>query len=66
MLSKEIQRLSSAERILLVEEIWDSIASRKIAARKEEIEYVKTRLSKIESGKSKVKSWDKVKAELGD
>ncbi len=64
MLSKEIQQLSSAERILLVEEIWDSIASRKVAARKEEIEYVKTRMAKIESGKSKVKSWDKVKTEM--
>ena len=64
MLSKEIKQLSPAERILLAEEIWDSIASRKIAASRDEIEYVKTRMMKISSGKTKSTPWEKVKLGL--
>ena len=64
MLSKEIKQLSVAERILLAEEIWDSVSSRKIAASKDEITYVKTRMREIDSGKSKSRTWEEVKAGL--
>ena len=64
MLSKEIKQLSVAERILLAEEIWDSVSSRKIAPSKDEVKYVKTRMLEIISGKSKSRTWDEVKAGL--
>jgi putative addiction module component (TIGR02574 family) len=64
MLSKEIKGLSVAERILLVEEIWDSVASKKIKPGKDEIIYVKNRLLMIKDGKSKSRSWDSIKGEL--
>ena len=64
MLSKEIKQLSVAERILLAEEIWDSVSSRKIAASKDEIKYVKSRIHEIDNGKNISRTWDEVKAGL--
>ena len=64
MLSKEIKQLSVAERILLAEEIWDSVSSRKIAASKDEILYVKARIREIDNGKLSTRTWDEVKTEL--
>lgn len=65
---KDILKLSVAERILLVEEIWDSIASGPseevsslTAAQKNEID---RRLALYRSGQTKTYSWKEVKATI--
>jgi putative addiction module component (TIGR02574 family) len=67
---KEILRLSIAERILLVEELWDSIASESkeessssTESQKEEIERC---LALYKCGQTKTYSWKEVKANLNN
>jgi len=62
---KEIKKLSVEERILMVEEIWDSIAEDSISenlripdAEKQEI---LKRLEEFKSGNQKTYSWEEVK-----
>jgi len=61
-LSKEIKKLSVAERILLVEEIWDSIA-----LENEAIELSKTQKDELDRRSqsfSSARTWEEIKAEF--
>lgn len=63
-LKEEIKKLSDAEKILLVEEIWDDIATHSKSnelsdAKKKEID---RRMADIKNGKAVFSSWDEVKA----
>ncbi len=63
---QEIKKLSIAERILLVEEIWDSIVADQeaveiTAAQRTELD---RRLEAYHASKDQGASWDEVKAEL--
>jgi len=62
---KEIKKLSVEERILMVEEIWDSIAedtaSEKLQISEEEKKKILDRFEEYKSGKQKTYSWDEVK-----
>ena len=62
---KEIRKLSVEERILMVEEIWDSIAegtsSEELLIPEEEKKEILKRLEDYKSGKQKTYSWDEVK-----
>jgi len=61
---QEIQSLSNAEKILLVEQIWDSIDKKDInlsAAQKKELDM---RLEQHARGETKFSSWDEVKKRL--
>jgi putative addiction module component (TIGR02574 family) len=64
--SSEIKKLSVPERILLVEEIWDSITAEPemmevTAAQKRELDQ---RLNNLEAGPDKGRSWEEVKSDL--
>lgn len=63
----EIRRLSVTERILLVEDIWDSIADEADAvpltdAQREELD---ARLARFKQDPSGGTDWDEIKAMLG-
>ena len=61
---QEIEALSNSEKILLVEQIWDSISKESLpltAGQKKELDH---RLSKHASGETKYSSWDEVKERL--
>ncbi len=60
---KDILSRSTAEKILLVETIWDNIAeeSNNIPVSKEQLNLVKERLEEYKKNPSKVKSWEEVK-----
>lgn len=62
----EIKKLSVAERILIVEEIWDSIAAEQEAvqvteAQKAEID---RRLASCDASPNEGKSWEEIKRRL--
>ena len=64
-LHQEIEKLSVAERITLVEEIWDSIARDNgdfelTQAQKEELD---RRVRELEENPALGRSWDEIKAE---
>ena len=62
---KEIKKLSVEERILMVEEIWDSIAedttSEKLLISEAEKKKILDRFEDYKSGNQKTYSWDEVK-----
>ena len=65
-LTDEAKKLSVAERIVLVEEIWDSIAEDNgcfelSESQKEEID---RRLASFQANPSQGRSWDEIKAEF--
>lgn len=62
----DIQSLSTPERILLAEELWESVRlkSDEIELSPEQIELLESRLSALDSDGELGDSWDKVKARV--
>ena len=62
---KDIKKLSVEERILMVEEIWDSIAedttSKELQIPEDEKQEILKRFEEFKSGKQKTYSWEEVK-----
>jgi putative addiction module component (TIGR02574 family) len=67
VLNPEIAKLSLAERIQLVEDLWDSIAEETQGAMKlsqAQTAEIEQRLREHEADPSSVVSWERVRAEL--
>ena len=64
MLARTIKNLPLAEKILLVEELWDDIAAynKQIRPDKDEIAFVKQRLSDIKKSPDSILTWGEIKA----
>lgn len=62
----EIKMLDITERIILVEEIWDSIAKEqeKVELSEYEKEVLDTRLASLEDNPNDLLSWDDIKNKL--
>ncbi len=65
---KDLLKLSIPERILLVEELWDSIEqeadSNEIFFTEEQRLEIERRIDLIEQGKTKFYTWEEVKAKV--
>jgi putative addiction module component (TIGR02574 family) len=61
---KEILQLSTAERILIIEKIWDSIDHKEISVSTLQKEELDRRLKRYRSGETKFSTWQEVKEEL--
>ena len=64
MLARNIKNLPLAEKILLVEELWDDIAAynKRIRPDKDEIAFVNQRLSEIKKSPDSFLTWGEIKA----
>ncbi len=62
----DILKLSTAEKIMMVETIWDNIASEnsKLKLSKEEKELLDERLASYKKNPENVRSWEDFKKEL--
>jgi len=61
---KDLSKYSDAEKIVLAEQIWDSISKKDILI-SEEVKYeLDHRLQKLEEGKSELYTWEEVKNHL--
>lgn len=61
---KDLSKYSDAEKIVLAEQIWDSISKKDIDI-SQEIKYeLDHRLRKLEEGKSELYTWEEVKNHL--
>jgi len=62
----EIKQLDITERIILVEEIWDSIAKEQehISLSAYEKEILDVRLASLENGTDTLMSWDELKSKI--
>ena len=64
----EIKQLDITERILLVEEIWDSIAKEQesVGLSEYEKEVLDARLTSLEENPNTLMSWDEIKTKIRD
>ncbi len=62
----EIKMLDITERIILVEEIWDSIATEQdsVGLSEREKEVLDTRLASLESNPDNLMSWDEIRSKI--
>lgn len=61
---QEIERLSDAEKILLVEQIWDSIDKETIDLSDAQKKELDSRLLNHAQGKTQYSSWEEVKQRM--
>jgi len=61
---QEILELSVAERILMIEKIWDSIDHNKLAVPDTHKQELDRRLDRYNRGETTFVSWDDIKKEL--
>ena len=61
---KNLSKYSNAEKIVLAEQLWDSISKNELEISDESRKELDIRLKKLEEGKSELYTWDEVKAHL--
>ncbi len=61
---QNILQLSTAERLLLLGELWNSIPTDEIKIRDSHIKELDKRLSRMERGETRFFTWDEVKKNL--
>lgn len=61
---KNLSKYSNAEKIVLAEQLWDSISKKELELSDELKRELDIRLQNFEEGKSELFSWDEVKAHL--
>ena len=61
---KEIKKLSVAERISMIEEIWESIDKGGLTVSDSQKHEVRERVGRYKNGKTKFFTWDEIKTEL--
>ena len=61
---QSILKLSTAERLLLLEELWNSIPSNEITIKDSHKKELDKRLSRMKKGETKFFTWDEVKKNL--
>lgn len=58
---KDLDKYTSAEKIILAEQLWDSISKKDVELSDEVKKELDMRLQNLEDGKSQLYSWDEVK-----
>ena len=61
---KNLSKYSNAEKIVLAEQLWDSISKKDLEISDELKKELDIRLKKLEEGKTKLYTWDEVKNHL--
>jgi len=61
---KDLNKYSNAEKIILAEELWDSISKKDISISVEIKKELDLRLKNLEEGKSRLYSWSEVRAHV--
>lgn len=64
MKTKDLSKYSNAEKIILAEQLWDSVSKKEIEVSDEIKAELDSRLLKLEQGKTKLYSWSEVKRYL--
>lgn len=61
---KDLDKYTTAEKIILAEQLWDSISKKDLELSDEVKKELDMRLQNLEEGKSELYSWDEVKAHI--
>jgi putative addiction module component (TIGR02574 family) len=65
MTHDDIAKLSTAERLSLISELWDSVAAEDVPLTQAQRDELDRRLSTFEADAAQAVSWETVKVELG-
>ena len=61
---KNLSKYSNAEKIVLAEQLWDSVSKKDLQISKEIQSELDIRLQNVQEGKSELYSWDEIKNHL--
>ena len=61
---KDLDRYSNAEKIILAEQVWDSVSKNDLEISDDVKKELDLRLKNLEEGKTELYSWDEVKTHL--
>lgn len=61
METKDLSKYSNAEKIVLAEQLWDSVSKKEIEISHEIQKELDYRVQKLEEGKTELYSWEEVK-----
>jgi putative addiction module component (TIGR02574 family) len=61
---KNLSKYSNAEKIVLAEQLWDSVSKKELEISDELKTELDIRLKKLEEGKSELYTWKQVKSHL--
>jgi putative addiction module component (TIGR02574 family) len=61
---KNLSKYSNAEKIVLAEQLWDSISKKELEISEELKRELDIRLQNLEEGKTELYTWDEVKKHL--
>ncbi|TDD99309.1 hypothetical protein E0F76_00855 [Flavobacterium cellulosilyticum] len=61
---KNLSKYSNAEKIVLAEQLWDSVSKKDLEISDDVKRELDIRIKKLEEGKSKLYTWDEVKNHL--
>jgi len=64
MQNKNLSKYSNAEKIVLAEQLWDSISKNDLEISDEVKRELDIRIQNLEEGKTELYSWEEVKAHL--
>ena len=64
MKAVDINKYSNAEKIILAEQLWDSLSKKELEISDEIKKELDMRLQNIEEGKTQLYTWDEVKAHI--
>jgi len=61
---KNLSQYSNAEKIILAEQLWDSVSKEELNISSEVEKELDIRLKNLEEGKTELYTWDEIKAHL--
>ncbi len=61
---KNLSKYSNAEKIVLAEQLWDSVSKTELEISEDVKRELDIRIQNLEEGKTELYSWDEVKAHL--
>ncbi len=61
---KNLEKISNAEKIVLAEQLWDSISKKELSVSDDVKKELDNRLKRIKEGKTNLYTWDEIKNHL--
>ena len=61
---KDLEKYSNAEKIILAEQLWDSVSKKDIELSDEVKQELDSRLERLENGETQLYTWDEVKSQM--
>ncbi len=61
---KNLEKISNAEKIVLAEQLWDSVSKKELSVSDDVKKELDNRLKRLKEGKTNLYTWDEIKNHL--